>query len=706
MADLYLSVGAGDAGGGNNHGAHCYGSAWESGTNTGGNYSTVSWAISADYYCNSGWTWGGSSRPSAGYLDMVINGSVVGTMTLPINNGWGNGTGIGSQSGSLNIGHNADGTGSFSFYIRVRTGDDPRGGGVVYNSGSSNTAWKGLSTIPRASQPSTSTNSPTAGVAFTVYTNRKSSSFSHTIYYEIRYGGNNGTHVQAASNVGDSASITVPESVFDSAGNYSSLACRILCDTYSGSTKIGDTKYTDTILYTNDDMKPTISSAGLSETNNRVSSKRSDITVRYLSRKTVTCKIGTKHGASVSSVTVANGNLTVSMSNSNGTWTSNSMTNLQTGTYLITVIDSRGMKATQQINQTYYAYAYPSVTGSANRSSSTGSNGTVNIAGTYWGGLSNTASITYQRNTESSSHALSATPSNGKISGSVSYSDLDYQTAYSWDVTITDGFGETARGVVTLPQAMPALFIGKNSIWTNSMRVGGSCNPNDTTVDSFLTFIKNNPACNGSVHLPSGSKIAGVDIGNTWWHFYTLVHRIGGPYGDNAEYIYLHLQSMTSNQFITRDFKEISGTWSVEVPGYPIGSIYTSTNSTSPATLFGGTWQEITGRFLLAHDSSHPAASTGGEYSHTLIREEIPNYVIGNVPMPVPPNHTNWNNGGIIGSSLGSASSSKVGIYNRDGWQNLTSGTQYSYQISSNGAGRSHNNTPPYLSVYMWKRTG
>ena len=613
MADLYLSVGAGDAGGGNNHGANCYGSAWESGTNTGGNYSTISWAISADYYCNPGWTWGGTSRPSAGYLDMVINGSVVGTMTLPINRGWGNGTGIGSQSGSLNIGHNADGTGSFSFYIRVRTGDDPLRGGVVYNSGSSNTAWKGLSTIPRASQPSTSTNSPTAGVAFTVYTNRKSSSFSHTIYYEIRYGGNNGTHVQAASGVGDSVSITVPESVFDSAGNYSSLACRILCDTYSGSTKIGDTKYTDTILYTNGDMKPTISSAGLSETNRAVSSKGSNITVRYLSRKTVTCKIGTKHGASVSSVTVANGNLTVSMSNSNGTWTSNSMTNLQTGTYLITVIDSRGLKATQQINETYYAYAYPSVTGSADRTTSTGSNGTLRINGTYWNGLNNTASITYQRNTDSSSHALSATPSNGRINGSVSYSDLNYQTAYSWDVTITDGFGETVRSTIGLPVSIPIFFIGKNNVYVN---------------------------------------------GKT-------------------------LLNLT----------------------YPVGSIYMSVNSTSPATLFGGTWQEITGRFLLAHDSSHPAASTGGEYQHTLIQDEIPDYHIGNIPVPVAANHWKWNNMGIVAYNLGNASNDKPGVYN-NGSLTTTGGVQYSYQISSYGGEKSHNNTPPYLSVYMWKRTG
>ena len=33
-------------------------------------------------------------------------------------------------------------------------------------------------------------------------------------------------------------------------------------------------------------------------------------------------------------------------------------------------------------------------------------------------------------------------------------------------------------------------------------------------------------------------------------------------------------------------------------PYYPIGSIYLSVNSTNPGTIFGGTWQRLTGGFL------------------------------------------------------------------------------------------------------------
>ena len=44
---------------------------------------------------------------------------------------------------------------------------------------------------------------------------------------------------------------------------------------------------------------------------------------------------------------------------------------------------------------------------------------------------------------------------------------------------------------------------------------------------------------------------------------------------------------------------------------YPVGSIYQSTSSTSPAALFGGTWQKIAqNRVLMGASSTHPAGTT------------------------------------------------------------------------------------------------
>lgn len=68
---------------------------------------------------------------------------------------------------------------------------------------------------------------------------------------------------------------------------------------------------------------------------------------------------------------------------------------------------------------------------------------------------------------------------------------------------------------------------------------------------------------------------------------------------------------------------------------YSVGSIYMSVNSTSPASLFGGTWEQIKDRFLLAAGDTYANGSTGSV---------------------------------------------------------------------TTGDSQPHNNMPPYLTVYMWKR--
>ena len=63
-----------------------------------------------------------------------------------------------------------------------------------------------------------------------------------------------------------------------------------------------------------------------------------------------------------------------------------------------------------------------------------------------------------------------------------------------------------------------------------------------------------------------------------------------------------------------------------KLAAWPVGSIYMSVSSTSPATLFGGTWERISERFLLGASSSYPAGGTGGEFTHKLTQSELPNY--------------------------------------------------------------------------------
>lgn len=113
---------------------------------------------------------------------------------------------------------------------------------------------------------------------------------------------------------------------------------------------------------------------------------------------------------------------------------------------------------------------------------------------------------------------------------------------------------------------------------------------------------------------------------------------------------------------------------------YPVGSIYMSMNDVNPTNFFGGTWARIEGRFLLGASSSYTVGSTGGEATHTLTVDEMPSH-----------RHTI--------SRISKAVSSGTN-YSR-----ITSdGTELSY-TNYTGGGEAHNNMPPYLTVYMWKRT-
>lgn len=129
-----------------------------------------------------------------------------------------------------------------------------------------------------------------------------------------------------------------------------------------------------------------------------------------------------------------------------------------------------------------------------------------------------------------------------------------------------------------------------------------------------------------------------------------------------------------------------------KLAAWPIGSIYMSVSSTSPATLFGGTWERISERFLLGASSSYPAGGTGGESTHKLTQSELPNYSLS---------VTNGSN--VIRSKTGNSADAYVqtqsGGWGIPNWESKT------VTVASGGSGEAHNNMPPYLAVYMWKRT-
>ena len=138
---------------------------------------------------------------------------------------------------------------------------------------------------------------------------------------------------------------------------------------------------------------------------------------------------------------------------------------------------------------------------------------------------------------------------------------------------------------------------------------------------------------------------------------------------------------------------------------YPVGSIYMSTQSTSPHTLFGGTWKQIKGRFLFATGSNtanttsaygsmsayainRSAGEQGGEISHKLTTSEMPK-------------HTHSIRYGSVGSSASDTYATVRLPYN----QAQSRVGEDGQGMEEVGGNSSHNNMPPYYVVYMWERT-
>lgn len=129
---------------------------------------------------------------------------------------------------------------------------------------------------------------------------------------------------------------------------------------------------------------------------------------------------------------------------------------------------------------------------------------------------------------------------------------------------------------------------------------------------------------------------------------------------------------------------------------YPVGSIYLSVNDVNPSTIFGGTWERIKDRFLLGAGDTYSNGSTGGEATHTLTKEEMPEH------------------GHAFGYNAGSRLETAIAYsINLNGSVNpnipsFTMGGDYgsagSVTINTSGNSKAHNNMPPYLTVYMWKR--
>lgn len=125
---------------------------------------------------------------------------------------------------------------------------------------------------------------------------------------------------------------------------------------------------------------------------------------------------------------------------------------------------------------------------------------------------------------------------------------------------------------------------------------------------------------------------------------------------------------------------------------YPVGCIYQSANSTSPASFLGGTWERIKDTFILAAGDTYAAGSTGGEAAVALTESQLPKHRFNVMDY----------NGSLVGNTQNGEGKSQLFLYQ----QSYSSRGSSNYLVTNYiGQDASHNNMPPYQTVYVWKRT-
>ncbi|MGP1419698.1 MAG: phage baseplate protein [Sphaerochaetaceae bacterium] len=136
---------------------------------------------------------------------------------------------------------------------------------------------------------------------------------------------------------------------------------------------------------------------------------------------------------------------------------------------------------------------------------------------------------------------------------------------------------------------------------------------------------------------------------------------------------------------------------------YPVGAVYLSVSSTSPASLFGGTWEPLSGRFLMGAGAGYDAGAIGGSadavvvsHGHTFAGVNRTGTASGFPAYPAS-------------SGSGVLSIARISSINGRGGSLLpTWSINFSMtpegSISASGESGAGKNMPPYLAVYMWKR--
>ena len=129
-----------------------------------------------------------------------------------------------------------------------------------------------------------------------------------------------------------------------------------------------------------------------------------------------------------------------------------------------------------------------------------------------------------------------------------------------------------------------------------------------------------------------------------------------------------------------------------KLDAHPVGSYYWSENSTDPANLFGGTWVQVKDKFILAAGDIHAVGEAGGEETVKLEEKHMPSH-----------NHNIGYEGSYGFSKLKFGYGQDLNTHSAIIQGNATTSWK-EIEVSNTGNNEAHENMPPYVTAYCWKR--
>ena len=552
------------------------------------NQSVISWTLKGAGIRSGYWY-------MAGPFKCTVNGTVVYQSNSRIKLY----TGTVVASGEIAIGHDNNGSKSFSAYAEC----------AIYTSAvncKGSGSWS-LPDISRASQPSLNTwpnNSPDFNIGDTivVHMNRKSSVFTHTVVLKL------GSYSYTiGEDVTDNISLDtdrIASSLYDQMPNDNEMTGEIVVTTYSGDNVIGtsscamiahvvNSNHTFDVSYKDSNSK----TVAITENN------------QYIIRNNSTLKISVSNAQAFNSATlksitaVVNGNAyTGTLSGSTGTINVGVVNVSHDTEVTVKLTDSRGNESIREITVLVYDWSLPSAIIKLNRKSNYYSESILNVNANY-ASIGGKNEVTIKYRTKKVANSTFSTYTTIQDNTDTNFT-ADNEFEWNVQVNVADKLGSTTYNLL-LPRGIPIAYV-------------------DTKKNSF-----------GVNCFPKNEKSL-----------------------------------------------EINGKTVFDMV-YPVGSVYVSVNSTSPATLFGGTWVQIKDKFLLSAGDTYKAGATGGEATHVLTVDEMPRH-----------NHSidNLNASGSTTPYMTVQAQEKKGYGGN-------------VQTFFTGGGQAHNNMPPYIVVYIWQRT-